>query len=197
MTDFAVEDLSERECARLVKSAVTPRPIAWISTRSADGADNLAPFSSYNYVGSHRPVLVFNSPLDGDGPRKHTARNALDTGEFAVNVVTADLLERMDATSAAVPPGESEFEVVGVERAPCTTIEAPRVAEAPVTMECTLYDALEVRGRQMVLGDVEHVHVDDSVLVDGAVDARRLDTVGVIGGPYYTVSAPVEFTRGR
>ena len=195
MPAFAVPTLTTRECARLVKSAVTPRPIAWISTRSADGVDNLAPFSSYTYVGSAQPVLLFNSPLDDDGPRKDTARNALETEAFAVSVVTEDLIEPMDETSASLPPDESEFERFGVEAAPCSTIEPLRVADAVLTMECTLYDAHEVRGRQMVLGDVRYVHVDDAVLVDGEIEARALDTVGVIGGPFYTVSEPIGFTR--
>lgn len=195
MAGIATEDLSARETARIVKSAVSPRPIAWISTRSEDGVDNLAPFSSYNYVGSSRPVVLFNTPAEGAGAPKDTARNAVETGEFAVNVVTEALLEEMDHTSDSIPRDESEFDLAGVERTPCETIDAPRVAGAAVTMECALYDAIEVYDRLMVLGDVRYFHLDDSVLVDGRVDSRALDTVGRLGGPYYTIARPMEFER--
>ena len=195
MTEIAVSDLTPRENARIIKSAVSPRPIAWISTRSEDGVDNLAPFSSYNYVSSSQPVVLFNSPREANGGLKDTPRNALETGEFAVNVVTEPLLEVMDHTSASVPSDESEFDLAGVERAECREIAPSRVADAVVTMECTLYDSMEVHDRLMVLGDVRYYHVDESVLTDGEVDMNRMDTVGRLGGPYYTVSDPVEFER--
>lgn len=194
MPAHATEDLTAREVARIVKSVVSPRPIAWISTRNEDGVDNLAPFSSYNYVGSEPPVLLFTSSMH-DGEPKHSAQNAVARGEFAVNVVTEEHLETMDHTSESIPRDESEFDLAGVERAPCATIDAARVAEAVVTMECTLHDTLDIHGRLGVMGDVRYVHVDDSVLVDGKVDAREVHTVGRLGGPYYTVSEPVAFER--
>jgi flavin reductase (DIM6/NTAB) family NADH-FMN oxidoreductase RutF len=195
MNEFAARDLSPDENARIIKSAVTPRPIAWISTVDRNGTENLAPFSSYNYVGSSTPVVVFNSPSEASGRMKDTARNALETEEFAVNVVTEALIEAMDSTSASLSPEESEFEFADVERAECRRISPPRVADAVVTMECTLYDAIEVYDKLMILGDVEHYHVSDEVVIDGKIDSRALDTVGRLGGPYYTVSEPVEFER--
>ena len=193
--ETAVADRTPREIARIVKTAVSPRPIAWIGTADGDGADNLAPYSSYNYVSSREPVVLFNSPNEADGGLKDTPRNALDTGEFAVNVVTEPLLERMDHSAESLPPGESEFDAVGVTRADCRRIDAPRVAEAAVAMECTLYDSLEIHDRLMVLGEVEYVHVDDDALADGRIDQRKLPTVGRLGGPYYTVSDVTEFER--
>ncbi|MFC6941102.1 flavin reductase family protein [Salinirubellus sp. GCM10025818] len=195
MVEYDAESLTDREIARIVKSAVTPRPIAWISTVSEDRVDNLAPFSSYNYVSSSQPVVTFHSPNEANGGLKDTARNAVDTGEFAVNVVTEPLMEAMDHTSASLPPEESEFDLAELERADCTTIDAPRVAAAPVTMECTLHDTHEVFDRLMVLGEVRHFHVSEAVITDGKVDQRKLPTVGRLGGPYYTVSEPVEFER--
>ena len=195
MPEFAVEELTDRENARLVKSTVTPRPIAWVSTVSEDGVDNLAPFSSYTYVGSSEPILQFNASQASDGGPKDTVRNALDTEEFAVNVVTEPLIEAMDHTSKSVPPEENEFDLAGVERAACRTIEPPRVVDAVVTMECTLFETFDVRDRTMVLGEVQHVHVDESILTDGEVDMQKIPTVGRLGGPYYTVSEPVDFER--
>jgi flavin reductase (DIM6/NTAB) family NADH-FMN oxidoreductase RutF len=195
MPEYDLTDLDGRERARIVKTAVNPRPIAWISTTGADGVDNLAPFSSYNYVSSREPVVLFNSPNEDNGGLKDTARNAVETEEFAVNVVTEPLLETMDHTSKSLPPGESEFDLADVERGPCRRIDPPRVADAVVTMECTLYDSIEVHDRLMVLGEVQYVHVADEVLTDGKIDQRKVPTVGRLGGPYYTVSEPVEFER--
>lgn len=195
MSEHAIEDLSPRQRGRIVKTAVTPRPIAWVSTRDADGTDNLAPFSSYNYVTADPPVLLFNASRRDDGELKHSARNALDTGEFAVNVVSRELLGEMDHTSKNLPREESEFDLAGVERAPCRTIDAPRVADAPVAFECTLHDSLDVYGKTMVLGEVQYVHVDERVQTDGEIDMRKLDTVGRLGGPLYTGIDVIEFER--
>lgn len=190
-----VSDQTPRESARIIKSAVSPRPIAWVSTTGENGVDNLAPFSSYNYVSSKEPVVLFNSPNEANGGLKDTPQNAIDTGEFAVNVVTEDLMEEMDHTAESLPPEESEFDSAGLTRAECRTIDAPRVEEAAITMECALYDSIEIHDRLMVLGEVQYFHLDDDVLTDGEIDMRNIATVGRLGGPYYTVSDPVEFER--
>ncbi|MFC3959618.1 flavin reductase family protein [Halovivax cerinus] len=195
MTEHDVADLSPRERARIIKTAVSPRPIAWISTRSPDGVDNLAPFSAYNYVSSAEPVVSFSVPAGDRADLKDTPRNVLETGEFAVNVATAALAEEMDATSATLEADENEFDFAGVERAPCETIDAPRVADAAVTMECTLYGTMTVHDRLLTLGDVRHVHVDEAVQTDGQIDATKLETVGRLGGPYYTDSDPIDLER--
>lgn len=195
MPTYDIDSLTPRERTRIIRSAVTPRPIAWISTRSPDGVDNLAPFSSYNYVAAAEPVVIFNTPYAEGDDQKDTPRNVVETGQFAVNVVTEPLAEQMDATSASLEPDESEFDFAEVERAPCDLIDASRVADAVVTFECTLYDSMRIRNRLAILGDVEYVHVDESVLTDGQIDAAKIDSVGRLGGPYYTVSEPMEFER--
>jgi flavin reductase (DIM6/NTAB) family NADH-FMN oxidoreductase RutF len=195
MQEFDAAERSARDNARIIKSAVSPRPIAWISTRDDDGVDNLAPYSSYNYVSSDYPVVLFNSPNADHGGLKDTARNALEREEFAVNVVTEPLIAEMDSSSESLPPEESEFEHLDIDRASCRRIDASRVADAVVTMECTLYDSMEVHDRIVILGDVVYFHVSEEVMTDGKVDMRKMPTVGRLGGPYYTVSNPVEFER--
>jgi len=195
MKEFDPEDVETRVTDRLVKTAVSPRPIAWVSTTGENGVDNLAPFSSYNYVGSRQPIVTVHTSRREGGDLKDTARNAIDTGEFAVNVVTEATLEPMDRTAEGLPPSESEFDFADVPRAECRTIDPPRVANAAVTMECTLHDSIEIYDRVMLLGDVTYFHVAESVTTDGEIDARKLDTVGRLGGPYYTVSEPMEFER--
>lgn len=194
MREFAPEDVDSAVTARTIKTLVTPRPIAWVSTVDEDGRENLAPFSAYNYVSHAPPVLMFSSS-QRDGRFKDSAENAAATGEFAVNVVTEENTEVMDTTSADLPPGESEFEFADVERADCEVIDAPRVANAAATMECRVHDTIDIVGRRVTFGDVVYVHVDEDLLVDGKIDSRQTDTVGRLGGPYYTVSEPIEFER--
>lgn len=195
MATYDIDSLTPRERTRIIRSAVTPRPIAWISTRSPDGVDNLAPFSSYNYVAAAEPVVLFNTPYAEGEEQKDTPRNVLETEQFAVNVVTEPLAQQMDTTSASLDSDESEFDFAGVERAPCERIDAPRVTDAVVTMECTLYDSMRIRNRLTIFGDVEYVHVDESALTEGEIDAAKIASVGRLGGPYYTLSEPMEFER--
>lgn len=195
MPELDPDALDARENGRIVKSAVSPRPIAWVSTVDEGGNDNLAPYSSYNYVTSAPPVVVFNASTKDDGELKHSARNALDTGEFVVNVVTTPLADQMDRTSESVPREESEFDLADVERAACTEVDPPRVAAADVSLECTLYDSKSVYEKTMVFGEVQRYHVGDRVLTDGEVDMHKLETVGRLGGPYYTSARPIELER--
>ena len=178
---------------RLIKTAVSPRPIAWVSTVSEDGVDNLAPFSSYNYISSSPPVLGFNTGIWPDGRLKDTPRNAIDTGEFVVNVVTHDVAEAMIRTAEDIPSDESEFDHAGVERLPSDEVAPPRVADAVVSMECTLHDSMRVYDRMVVLGDVVRYHVAEEALVDGKIESLKLDTVGRMGGPYYTRTEAFEY----
>lgn len=195
MSSFDTEDVAVDVRNRIIKSAVTPRPIAWISTRSADGEDNLAPFSSYNYISSRQPLLLFNSTYRDDGELKDTPRNVLDTEEFVVNVVTEPLADKMDLTSAPLPHGESEFDHADVERAESTRVSAPRVADAVVSMECELHDTYNVYERIMIMGDVVRFHVSDDVQTDGKIDMEKFKTVGRLGGPFYTLGDRMELTR--
>lgn len=196
MKEFDIVDTESRTAARILKTAVTPRPIAWVSTVSKDGHDNLAPISFFSPAGPNPPVVMINLSRKNDaGDLKDTTQNILDNEEFAINVVTEKNLEAMDHTSKVIPADESEFDLVSIERADCRTIAPPRVADAAVVMECTLYDAQEIYGRTMILGDVRYFHVDESVMTDGEIDSRELDTVGRLGGPYYSISSPLAFER--
>lgn len=197
MQEFAVSELDASVSSRIVKSAVTPRPIGWISTTSVDGVDNLAPFSCYNYIGSENPVVMFSSKAKADGEHKDTARNVLETGEFVANVVTEELAERMDETSAELLPEESEVDFAGLEKAEPSNVTPPRVADAPISMECRRIESLEIYDRAVLFGEVETFHVDDDLLVDGKLQMEALDTVGRLGGPYYASIDRMELTRSH
>lgn len=179
---------------RLTTSAVVPRPIGWISTQTADGGDNLAPYSFFNAVSSTPPVLSF-SGSNRDGQRKDSPTNAIETEAFVFNLVTEPLLAAMDESSTDLPPEESEFDLADVERAESVAVEAPRVAQAEVSFECELYDAIDVYDNTLVLGEVVYAHVDDDLLTDGKIDTRKIDAVGRLGGPFYTGIDIQEFER--
>ncbi|QIB74137.1 flavin reductase family protein [Halogeometricum borinquense] len=169
---------------RLLSGAVVPRPIAWVSTRAPDGTHNLAPYSFSNVATTDPPTLLFSSGGTGDD-RKDSARNAIETGAFVYNVVTEDVAEAMNETSATLEPDGDEFEHAGVTPADSVVVDAPRVAEATVSFECRLADTLEVGASTVVLGEVVHAHVDESVLTDGKIDTRKLDAVGRLAGNEY------------
>lgn len=168
---------------RLLSTAVTPRPIAWVSSRGPAG-DNLAPYSFFNTVAIDPPVVAF-SPVATAADPKDTLANALETEAFVVNVVTEDVVENMNASSATLDAGESEFEHVGIDRAPSARVDAPRVAAAAVSLECELYDAVEVGTSTLVLGEVVYAHVAEDALTDEKIDIGRLDTVGRLAGGWY------------
>jgi flavin reductase (DIM6/NTAB) family NADH-FMN oxidoreductase RutF len=172
---------------RLLAGGVVPRPIAWVSSRSTDGVDNLAPYSFFNVVAYDPPVVMF-APVGTGENLKDTPGNILDTEEFVVNVVTADLAEAMNATSATVPEGESEFDHADLDAVEATEVDAARVADAKVAFECRLYDAIEVGESTMVLGEVVYAHVDDEVTTDGKLDVTKLDAVGRLSGSYYATT---------
>jgi flavin reductase (DIM6/NTAB) family NADH-FMN oxidoreductase RutF len=194
--DLDPTELNRDALYRIGTSSIVPRPIGWLSTCDADGVENLAPFSSFNYV-SHDPLVVmFTAGVRDDGNLPDTARNAIETGELVFNLVTEDLLEAMHRTGESIPSDESEFERFGIERAASTRVTPPRVASAKVHFECRLHDTYEFEhGRTMVMAEAVHVHVDDDALTGGDIDATKTDPAGRAGGPNYTSIPLVEPPR--
>ena len=172
---------------RTLAGAVVPRPIAWVSSVSPDGTENLAPYSFFNVVSTSPPVVMFAPAARPDRPDglSDSARNARETGEFVVNVVTEDLAEAMNETSATLSPAESEFDRAGLERAPSEEVTPPRVAAVAVAFECELYEFIEIGSNAMVLGEVVSVYLDERVTPDGKLDTGKLDAVGRLTGSQY------------
>src|SRR5262245_50224609 len=117
---------------------VTPRPIAWVTSQDAEGRVNLAPFSFFNAFGANPPIVGFSPSLGGDGSRKDTLRNVEATGEFVLNSAVASLAEQVNVSSKELPYGESEVELAGLTLKSSLRVKPPRLAEAPVTLECKL-----------------------------------------------------------
>ena len=177
---------------RTLSSLVVPRPIGWISTINSEGKDNLAPFSYFNAVGNDPPTVLFSAG-NRDGELKDSPRNALDTGEFVTNLVTEALVEAMDKTSEATD--ESEFDTAGLERVPAETVAPPRVADALATLECTVSESVQAGGNTVVFGEVQLFHIHESLMTDGTVDAQKIKAVGRFGGPFYTRTDLMDYTR--
>ncbi|APX89354.1 flavin reductase [Brevirhabdus pacifica] len=169
---------------------VTPRPIGWISSRSADGRDNLAPYSFFNAVAYVPPQVMFSST--GSKPDRQHGKDSLSnieaTGSFCVNIVSYALRDAMNATSGPYAAGVDEFELAGLEKAPCETIPCHRVAAAPAALECRLTQIVRLEGaaNYLVLGEVTGVHIDDAVLRDGMVDVLRFNPLTRLGYQDYS-----------
>ena len=179
-----LEPVEGESLYRTLAGAVVPRPIAWVSSASDAGVDNLAPFSFFNVVCVDPPLVAFSASDREDG-LKDTPANVREREEFVVNVVTEGLAEAMNATSGTYDEDESEFDAAGVERADSTVVSPPRVADAKVAFECRLYDFLDLGTSSLVIGEVVYVHVADEVTTDGKVDTRKLDAVGRLAGNLY------------
>ena len=195
MRGHSTGELDASEHQRIVQSLVTPRPIGWISTTSESGVDNLAPFSCFNYANVSPPVLQVRCGKRENGDLKDTPRNILDTEEFVANLVTESVLEEMDATGASLPPDQSEFDDAGIQRAESETVDPPRVEAAKAQMECTLHDHVFVHDSIVLFGEVTYFHLSEEIMEDGDVVMEQVNSVGRLGGPYYTRSDPIEFER--
>jgi len=194
------DDLSRRDAYQLMIGAITPRPIAWISTRSMGGGLNLAPFSFFNGVTSD-PMIISVAIGTRRGEHKDTFTNIVDMEEFVVNVVEERHANAMVATSADYPPEVSEFEAVGIETEPSETVRVPRVKGAPIALECHFERLLTVGHgpTHLILGRVLNVHVRDDLLdADGRIDPSRFTAVGRLGQQLYcAVREAIEIERPR
>jgi flavin reductase (DIM6/NTAB) family NADH-FMN oxidoreductase RutF len=183
------------------KALVAPRPIGWISTMSTDGAVNLAPYSFFNAVAEGPPMLAFSSR-----GAKDSSTFATEIREFVWNLVTYDLREAMNETSAPLARGASEFERAGLEMAPSRLVAPPRVAASPCAMECKVVHHLELRDldgesfdQHLVIGQVVGIHLDERHIVGEAVDTASLRPVARCGGPgdYAVVEGIFKMLRPR
>ncbi|MGW4562954.1 flavin reductase family protein [Streptomyces sp. NPDC004561] len=176
--DFAPENMPTRDFYQLLTSVVVPRPIAWVSTVSADGfVPNLAPHSFFTVACTDPPVVQFTSV-----GRKDSLRNVEATGEFVVNFAPEPLFSQINATSTDFPRDEGEFDAVGIERESSLRVKPPRVAASPVALECTLHSTLRLGDSTVVFGRVVHAAVHEDVLVDGRPDIRLLRPLSRLGG---------------
>jgi flavin reductase (DIM6/NTAB) family NADH-FMN oxidoreductase RutF len=175
--DYDPEAMDPVAFYKLLTAVVVPRPIAWVSTLSADGLlANLAPHSFFTVACTDPPIVQFTSV-----GRKDSLRNAEATGEFVVNFAPEPLFEQINATATDFPSDMGEFDEVGIAREPSLRVAPPRVAASPVALECRLHDTLCLGNSTVVFGRVLHAAIREDAVVDGHPDIRRLRPLSRLG----------------
>ncbi|MTI09598.1 flavin reductase family protein [Curvivirga aplysinae] len=183
---------------------VTPRPIGWISSVSRFGKVNLAPYSFFNAVAYFPPQVMFSSTgHHQQGGLKDSVRNIQETGEFVVNIATYDLRDQLNKTSVPAPHDTDEFEFAELEKADSQIVSVPRVEASPAHLECKLTQIVSLPSEEQygpnlaIFGEVVGIHIDESILVDGLVDARKMAPISRMGyqdfsalGDLFTMARP-------
>jgi len=185
--DFSPDELSGGDFYRLLTAVVVPRPIAWVSSTSADGVDNLAPHSFFTVASVTPPIIQFTSV-----GRKDSLRNILERREFVVNLAPADLMAEVNATGTNFPPDVSEFDAAGLTREEGLTVTVPRVAESPVALECRLHSTLEMGDCVLVFGEVTHAAISTDVLEGSHPRIDLLEPLARLGRDEWGHLGPVE-----
>ncbi|ALV92915.1 MULTISPECIES: flavin reductase family protein [Pantoea] len=184
-----------------LNAIVGPRPIGWVSSLSASGQRNLAPYSFFNCFNYHPPIIGFAS-----SGWKDSVRNISESKEFVWNLATRPLAEAMNESSASVPPEQDEFALAGLTPLAASHVNVSMVAESPVNFECRLTQLIrlqDVQGTELeswlVLGEVVAIHIDESLLENGIYQTAKAQPILRAGGPsaYYGISEDLRFDLVR
>ena len=175
---------------KLMIGSIVPRPIAFVSTVSADGLRNLAPFSFFNGVCSNPPIVLFSTVIRKDGSHKDTLNNVEATKEFVVNIVSEGFAEQMNMCSSDFPPDVDEFAISGLTPIPSDLVKPPRVKESRINMECKLVQIIRFGDHPgagcTVFGEILRFHIADELFDNYRIDPDKLRPIGRMGGPTYT-----------
>lgn len=179
-------DLDTTSVYKLLVGAVVPRPIAWVSSQSRNGILNLAPFSFFTVASREPPMLAISigPRTGGEHYPKDTLTNLRETQEFVINMVSVSLANAMFETAVNHAPDVNEFERAGVTPADSSSIKVPRVAEAKISMECTVEHMLKLGTDTMVIGRMRRYHVEDALITNGRIDLKALDPLGRMAGNF-------------
>lgn len=171
----------------ILASLVTPRPIALVTSLSADGKVNAAPFSFFNLLGASPPICAFAPGDRDDGTPKDTALNIRATHEFVVNLVDESIAEAMNKCAASLPYGENELQHAGLTAAPSSVVKPPRIAESPVNMECVEWGTLQIGENRVVIGLIKRLHLRDELfdVEKGRVHSDKLHVIGRMASPHW------------
>jgi flavin reductase (DIM6/NTAB) family NADH-FMN oxidoreductase RutF len=193
MLSFDPKSEAAGDIYKLMIGSIVPRPIAFVSTVDENGMRNVAPFSFFSGVCSNPPTLLFCPGTRAlTRGRKDTLNNVVATKEFVVNIVTEEIASAMNQAAAEVGPEIDEFVLAGLTPIPSVLVKAPRVAESPVQMECTLREVIpindEVGGGTIVIGTIVQFHVRADLVDHFRIDPELLRAVGRMGGPTYCLT---------
>lgn len=185
---FDPDDLGAPELYKILIGSVLPRPIGWASTLSLDGVANLAPFSFFTVVSRKPPMVSLTiQPRSDLVTLKDTLVNARDTGEFVVNIVSLAQVNQMHVSAAEYPPEADEFDIVGLDKVKSEIVRPPRVANAPVSMECKVDRILSMGevGDHLLIGRVVRIHIREDIwLQSGRVDMAAVQPIGRLAAEY-------------
>lgn len=188
-------NVSQQELHAYLLSAVAPRPICFASTVDKDGNVNLSPYSYFNIFSINPPIMIFSPNRSGrDGSIKHSHQNVLEVPEVVINIVNYSMVEQMSLASTSYDKGVNEFVKAGFTEVPSEKVKPPRVGEAPVAIECSVTEVIELADTpgagNLILAKVELVHINEDYLdKDAQLDSQKLDLVGRMGGNWYTRSS--------
>ena len=185
--ELKISEAKLKDITSVLYRILIPRPIAWVSTKSKNGIDNLAPFSFYGGVTANPPIVSLGIGRR-KGKHKDTAQNIIDTEECVIHLTSVELSEKMVLTSAELPPDEDEFEVAGINKRDSVDVKPPIIKEAQIAMEGKLYEHIEVGNSpgDMMLIEIIRIHIDDSILDErGKPDVTKIDPLARLGGRKY------------
>jgi flavin reductase (DIM6/NTAB) family NADH-FMN oxidoreductase RutF len=184
--EIAVAELEPQAVYRLMIGAVVPRPIAWLTSTGESGAVNAAPFSCYTFISTVPPMVAISCGRK-NGVSKDSVVNATRTGDFVLNVVSEDLLAPMHRSSAEFPPDVSEIDALDIPVEASRLVGTPRIARAPVSLECRTRQVLEFGElrTQLLIGEVVMFHIREDCYRDGRIETAMLKPLARLGGPYY------------
>ncbi len=187
--DISVNELSPKECYRLLISSIVPRPIAFVTSMDADGVLNAAPFSFFNAMGSEPPVVSLGFEPKADRGSKDTPRNIKAVGEFVVHIVDEPLAAQMNICAGSHPSDVDEIALAGIKTKPSNAVKVPYIPASPVAMECKLYQSVPLAGGgEITIGEVLHFHLRDDVVknIDGlSVNTEISNPIARMSGADY------------
>ena len=185
----SVSELSTPEIYRYLVGGIVPRPIAWISTLSADGVQNLAPYSFFTVASVNPPVLAITHIPSRAQAEKDTLKNLHAHPECVINIVSANQVEQANASSESLASTLSEFKQFDILSTPSQQVKPVSVAGSKVRYECQLREVINVSaGGQLILLDLIGVFIDDDLIKDDLIDAFKLDAIGKMGGADYNLT---------
>lgn len=188
---FDTQNTDASTLYKLLTGTVIPRPIGWISTVDKNGINNLAPFSFFNAVGEDPPHVMFSTVRTGD-KNKDTLNNVLSNKQFVVNLVTEEVVEKMNTTSQQVAPDIDEFELAGLTPIASIHIKPNRVKESLVHFECEMVHHYFLEdhkngGAAIIIGKILTMHIDDSILMENArINLETYKPVARLAGSNYS-----------
>ncbi|MAG37018.1 MAG: flavin reductase [Dehalococcoidia bacterium] len=187
--DLDPATLSPREAYQLLITSIVPRPIAFVSTISAQGVTNAAPFSFFTALNAQPALLAF-SVISPGGEEKDTLRNVRATRDFVINIVSEDLADAMNTASGDFPADVSEIELTNLTAMPSVKVKAPWIAESPVSMECRLTQIIEISDSfvSIIMGEAVLFHVRDGIYNEGRLDETQVRAIGALGTNSYSRS---------